>query len=172
MRKSVIAAVLLLLPASALVTPYMSQPAQAAPVVIPWSKIEGSAFPVRRNLPPGFYIHRLGNEVVVTSHGIKQGGSLFSGRILVEGGVIVRPRPLLHERPNARFGDVFQQQSPNVLDFRHITAGHLDGIRFFVQGGRSVDFDLRLQGRPTSRVFFGPNAAEVIGTPIYCDLSQ
>ncbi|MCC2671533.1 MAG: hypothetical protein K0Q72_4004 [Armatimonadetes bacterium] len=171
-RRAVATGLLLLAAGAATVTTPASRPAVAAPIVIPWSQIEGSAFPLRNRLPPGFYIHRRGNEVIVASHGINQTGLVFSGRVLLERGIITHPRAILHERPGNRYQDVFQQQTPNILDFRHITAGHLDGVRFFVNGGRSLDFDLRLQGRPTPRVFFGPRAAEVIGYPILCDLSR
>ena len=144
-------------------------PAWADPPVVPWSQISGPAFPQRQNLPPGFFIHRKGNQVVIVSHGVKERGLVFTGRIMVEGGTIVNPEPFALERQQK---DAFKQQTPNVLDFRMLTYGKIDGVKFKVNGGQRLYIDLRLAGKPTERVFFGPKPVQVVGNPIVCDMTR
>lgn len=140
-----------------------------APPVVPWSQIKGNPMPIRRNLPPGFYIYRDGKELVVVSHGVKARGLVFLGRVAVEGGTIVKPRAFVLERPQ---GDRFVQQTPNVLDFQVLTYAKVDGVRFAVKGGQKIWLDVRLQGQPTERVFFGDRPTQVVGNPIVIDMTQ
>jgi hypothetical protein len=162
----------LVLLAAAAAVPTLSQQALAAPAIASWSQIEGTAWPIRRGLPLGFYIHRNGREVWVCSHGPKRGGLVFIGRIVVDRGTITGPKPVAHEKPGNPFQDAFRQQTPNVLDFKFVTGGHLDGVKFIVNEGQSISFDLRIQGQRTNRVFMGPKPVEVVGSPIICDMTR
>lgn len=145
------------------------RPALADPPVVPWSQIDGAPNVLRRKLPPGFYIYRKGNEVSIVSHGVKQRGLVFLGRIMVEGGTIVNPQPIVLEQQQT---DAFKQQTPNVLDFRVVTYASVDGVKFKVKQGQRIYFDIRLEGQPTERVFFGPKPVQVVGSPIVCDMTR
>jgi len=141
---------------------------------IPWSKAEGRP----KNLVPGrsvgFFIWHEGNTVYLITTSESDKGELFTGRIRIIGKRAkisdVSGLHLENGNPSEKKGDYFEIIGDKEIKFHFNTGEKTDGIKFKIENGKFLVFNLELEKHKTHHIFIGANEIEVNKDPFAFDL--